>query len=170
LPEFIDQEPLPYHLLRDDTDLRKALNNRVDSCGNTRGRPRDSTKAREVRSSPVKGGRKAGEGRRDYNSSLVRGDTHTAFDEIEEEDYFALSSDISPYVDALKDNGAVDDTDYFELSDDISPLIEAVDDNEDADIPAPFKVHLLFFIKVIQNLIRRLLANLYSNRTRKIVY
>jgi hypothetical protein len=170
LPEFIDQEPLPYHLLRDDADLCKALNNRADSCGNTCDCSRDSTNARKVQSSPVKGGRKAGEGRRDYNSSLIQGDMHTAFDEIEEEDYFALSSDISPYVNALEDNGAVDDTDYFELSDDISPLIEAVDNNEDANIPAPLKVHLLFFIKAIQNLIRRLLANLYSNRAQKIVY
>jgi hypothetical protein len=84
-----------------------------------------------------------------------------------EVDYFALSSDISPYVNALNDDGgsgdvsspvctehntafATDDTDYFELSSDISPYIEGLKENDAAAAPAPFKVHLLFFFKVNQ--------------------
>jgi hypothetical protein len=148
--------------------LRKALDDRAASCGVSRGRSRYSAKARQSVSSLVRGSRRVGDSWYVSASSPPRADSSDVIQccdsELEEVDYFALSSDISPYVDALDDNGVVaevsspvradnetgDDTDYFELSSDISPYIEGLNENGDAAGPAPFKVHLLFFFEVTQ--------------------
>jgi hypothetical protein len=98
--------------------------------------------------------------------------------ELEEVDYFALSSNISPYINALDDNGAVaeasspiradkntaDDTNYFELSSDISPYIEELGDSDAAAAQEPLKVHLLFFLNVIQVLLGRLFIDVDFDR------
>jgi hypothetical protein len=142
-------------------------------------------KARQIVSSPVRGSKRVGESWYTSASSPPRADRSDVVEcrdtELEEVDYFALSSDISPYVDALDNNGVVgeaaspiwtdndtaDNTDYFELSSDISPYIDELGDSDAAAAQEPLKVHLLFFLNVIHVFLWRLFIDVDLHRIRR---